>query len=222
MIYHQQFYLYNGRRNLSVSIRNYQEADFGELIEVQKACFPPPFPSELWWNKEQLQNHVSLFPEGAICVEVEGKIVGSMTGLLVSFDPADITHTWEDITDNGYIRNHDSKGNSLYVVDICVHPEFRKLDLGKWMMQAMYQVVVHLNLDRLIGGGRIPGYHKVANEMSVDNYVQLVIKGERKDPVLSFLLRCGRTPLGIVKDYLDDEESHNSAVLMEWKNPFRY
>ena len=55
-------------------------------------------------------------------MEVDGRVVGSMTGLLVDFDSKHPEHTWETITDNGYIRNHDPKGNTLYVVDISVSP----------------------------------------------------------------------------------------------------
>ncbi|ARK30205.1 GNAT family N-acetyltransferase [Halalkalibacter krulwichiae] len=220
-MYKKQLYLFHEKQNVKVIIRNYQENDFEQLIQIQKASFPPPFPSDLWWNKEQLKNHITLFQEGALCVEVEGRLVGSMTGLIVSFDPANPEHTWEDITDNGYIRNHDPNGNTLYVVDICVHPDYRKLDLGKWLMQSMYEVVVHKGLDRLLGGGRLPGYHKVAETMSVEQYLHAVIKGDLKDPVTTFLLRCGRTPLGIVTNYLEDKESRNYAALMEWRNPFK-
>jgi hypothetical protein len=74
---------------------------------------------------------VTLFPQGALCNEVDGEIAGSMTGLLVEIDPQHPEHSWEEITDNGYIRNHNPKGNTLYVVDIGVRPAFRKLGLGK-------------------------------------------------------------------------------------------
>jgi len=37
---------------------------------------------------------------------------------------------------------------------------------------------------------------------------------------MTFLLRCGRTPVKLVENYLEDEESHNYAMLMEWRNPF--
>jgi ribosomal protein S18 acetylase RimI-like enzyme len=221
MAYQKQLYLFNQGRNVEVVIRNYQREDFNQLIEIQKASFPPPFPSDLWWNKEQLTNHVTLFPEGALCVEVEGIVVGSMTGLLVNFDPSHPAHTWEEMTDDGYIRNHDPNGNTLYIVDICVHPSYRKLDLGKWLMQSMYEVVVYKGLDRLLGGGRLPGYHKLADQMSAEEYLDAVLKGDLKDPVTTFLLRCGRTPLSLVANYLEDEESHNYAVLMEWRNPFK-
>ncbi|MCD4838922.1 MULTISPECIES: GNAT family N-acetyltransferase [Neobacillus] len=220
-MYHSELYVFDQDRPIPVCIRNYTKDDFDQLIEIQSECFPPPFPSELWWNKEQLTNHVTLFPEGALCVEINGELAGSLTGLCVDFDPNDAAHTWGEITDHGYIRNHDPNGNTLYIVDISVRPKYRKLGLGKLMMQAMYHVVIEKGYDRLLGGGRMPGYHKVADQMSPEAYLQAIISGQLKDPVITFLLRCGRVPLGIAKDYLEDEESCNYAVLMEWKNPFK-
>ncbi|KON87665.1 acetyltransferase [Sporosarcina globispora] len=221
MAYRSEFYVLDGDRPVPVTIRNYSKADFQQLIDIQAECFPPPFPSDLWWNEEQLSNHVALFPDGALCIEVEGVLAGSLTGLIVGFDPSHPKHTWEEITDSGYIRNHSFQGNTLYIVDISVRPKFRKLGLGKLMMQAMYQVVINLGLDRLLGGGRMPGYHKYAHEMSAEDYLQQLIDGKKKDPVITFLLRCGRTPLSVAENYLEDEESLNYGVLMEWKNPFK-
>jgi ribosomal protein S18 acetylase RimI-like enzyme len=221
MGYESFFYVYDGVKTLPAAVRNYGREDFSELISIQSECFPPPFPEELWWNREQLENHVSLFPEGALCIEVDGELAGSLTGLLVQFDPASPAHTWEEVTDGGYIRKHDPAGNTLYIVDISIRPKYRKLGLGKLLMQAMYQTVISLGLDRLLGGGRMPGYHKHAARMTPEEYVRKVTEGELKDPVLSFLLGCGRVPLTIAAGYLEDEESLNYACLMEWKNPFR-
>jgi ribosomal protein S18 acetylase RimI-like enzyme len=218
--YWKELYVFDQDRPVKAVIRTYTEQDFDGLIRIQQECFPPPFPSELWWNKEQLANHVKLFPQGAICVEIEGRPVASITGLRVSFDPAHADHTWEAITDSGYIRNHDPNGNALYIVDISVVPEYRKLGLGKWMMLSMYEVVVQLKIERLLGGGRLPGYHRHADTMSAEEYTQAVLEGRLKDPVMTFLLRCGRTPVKLVSGYLEDEESRNYAMLMEWKNPF--
>ena len=221
MAYRSEFFVLNDGKPIPVVIRNYTKADFDELICIQSECFPPPFPEKLWWNKKQLLNHVTLFPEGAICIEVDGMLAGSMTGLCIQFDPQHPAHTWEEITDGGYIRNHDKHGNTLYIVDISIRPSYRKLGLGKLMMQVMYQMVVHLGLERLLGGGRISGYHEKANKMTVKQYVSAVMAGKVKDPVITFLLNCGRTPVELIENYLDDEESHHYGLLMEWKNPFK-
>jgi len=220
-MYRKEFFVFDKERPVPAVIRNYTENDFVGLIRIQQESFPPPFPSELWWNTEQLKNHVTHFPEGALCIEVDGEMAGSMTGLIVDFDPQHPEHTWEEITDHGYIRNHNPNGNTLYVVDIGVRPAYRKLGLGKWLMFAMYDVVVHRGLDRLLGGGRMPGYLAKSSQMSAEEYIEGVIKGEWKDPVITFLLRCGRTPVKVVANYLDDEESCHYGTLMEWKNPFK-
>ncbi|MGG4441066.1 GNAT family N-acetyltransferase [Brevibacillus fortis] len=220
-MYRKELYVFEGDKPRKAVIRNYNRSDFFELIQIQAESFPPPFPSELWWNQEQLTNHITLFPEGAICVEVDGILAGSMTGLLVKFDPAHPEHEWEDVTDGGYIRNHDSQGDTLYIVDICIRPSFRKLGLGQQMMQAMYELVVQKGLRRLLGGGRMPGYGRYADQWTPEQYLERVLTGEVKDPVITFLMRCGRTPVQVVADYLEDEESRNYATLMEWKNPFQ-
>ncbi|MEC1723118.1 GNAT family N-acetyltransferase [Schinkia azotoformans] len=220
-MYRSEFFIFHDGKSYPVVVRNYIQADFRELIQIQSECFPPPFPSDLWWEEEQLTNHVTLFPEGAMCVEVGSELAGSMTGLIVDFDPKHPNHTWEEITDNGYIRNHDPNGNTLYIVDIAVRPSFRKFGLGKLMMEAMYHTVIKLGLNRLLGGGRMPGYHKMADQLTPEEYIREVTEGKTKDPVISFLLRCGRTPLAVVENYLEDAESLNYGALMEWKNPFK-
>ena len=219
-MYRKEFYVFGQDKPVPVVIRNYEEEDFSGLILIQQESFPPPFPAELWWKEEQLKNHVTLFPQGALCIEVNGELAGSMTGLLVDFNPLHPEHSWEEITDSGYIRTHNPNGNTLYVVDIGVRPKFRNLGLGKWLMLSMYEVVVHLRLERLLGGGRMPGYHKYANNLSPEQYLKEVVRGELDDPVITFLLRSGRTPVKVIANYLDDEESCNYGTLMEWKNPF--
>ncbi|MFC4597934.1 GNAT family N-acetyltransferase [Cohnella hongkongensis] len=207
-------------RMLALTIRNYGRGDFASLIALQERCFPPPFPSELWWKEEQLAEHVARFPEGALCAEAEGTIVGSMTALRVTVRPNE-PHDWATITDNGYIRNHEPDGDTIYVVDLCIDPRYRKMGLGKWLMQSMYETVVHLGCLRLLGGGRMPGYHAHADRLAPEEYVRKVCEGELRDPVISFMLRCGRLPIGVAAQYLEDEQSLNYAALMEWRNPFK-
>ncbi|THF74575.1 GNAT family N-acetyltransferase [Cohnella fermenti] len=210
----------DGNRCAPAVIRNYTREDFAGLIEVQKLSFPPPFPSELWWSEEQLGEHVSRFPEGALCAEMDGRIVGSMTALRRTFRDGD-RHDWASVTDDGCIRNHEPDGDTVYVVDICVAPGYRRFGFGKWLMQSMYETVVHLGADRLLGGGRMPGYHSESPGLTPEEYVEQVEAGERTDPVLTFLLRCGRVPVGVVRNYLEDEQSGSNAALMEWRNPFK-
>jgi len=220
-MYRKTQYVVQEGKLVLATLRNYNVNDFEGLIEIQRESFPLPFPSELWWNREQLMSHVELFPQGAICVEIDGKLVGSITSLLVDFDPENPQHTWEEVTDSGYIRTHLRDAKTLYIVDVSVKPSFRKLDLGKLLIQSMYERVIEDKLERVLGGGRMSGYHLHADAFSPEQYVEAVVAGELRDPVISFLLRCGRTPVAIVANYLDDKESLNYGLLMEWRNPFK-
>lgn len=219
-MYYKTLYAFDDKKPVPVIIRNYREQDFAEMIRIQAEAFPPPYPSELWWNEEQLRSHIALFPEGALCAEINGELAGSVTGLKIRYNAQEAAHSWAEVTDNGYLRTHRPDGDTLYIADICVRPKYRKLGLGKELIQSLYHVVVEQRLQRLLGAGRMPGYHLHADEMTADQYLAAVVEGRLSDPVISFLLRCGRTPVGVAADYLEDEESKNYAALMEWRNPF--
>lgn len=219
-MYYKEQYVFKGEQISKAIIRNYREEDFDALINIQRECFPPPFPDDLLWNREQLTSHLAHYPEGALCIEIEGELAGSLTGMLMDFDEDSSSHNWEQVTDSGYISTHEPEGKSFYIVDIGIRPAYRKMELGKFLLQSAYERVIVDRLERVIGGGRMPGYKRVSNEMTAEHYAEKVLAGELKDPVITFLMRSGRTPVGLVKGYLDDEDSGNYALLMEWKNPF--
>ncbi|MFD1032275.1 GNAT family N-acetyltransferase [Metaplanococcus flavidus] len=219
-MYSKEQFVFQGEKVYKAIIRNYRQADFKDLIEIQRECFPPPFPDELLWNEKQLANHIKYYPEGALCVEIDGKLAGSLTGMLTDFNPNHSTHNWEEVTDRGYITTHNPDGKSFYIVDVGVKPAFRKMEIGKLLQQAAYERVIEDGLERVIGGGRMPGFKYFSADMSAEQYVDKVLAGEMKDPVITFLMRSGRTPVKLVENYLDDEDSRDFALLMEWKNPF--
>lgn len=219
-MYYKEQYVFKGNQISKTIVRNYRESDFDALIKLQKECFPPPFSDELLWNQKQLSSHLAHYPKGALCIEIDGELAGSLTGMLINFDGTVASHNWEEITDRGYINTHEPDGKSFYIVDIGIRPAFRKMELGKLLLQATYEQVIKDGLERVIGGGRMPGYQQLSFELTAEQYVQKVLEGELKDPVITFLMRSGRTPVRLVEDYLDDEDSKNYALLMEWKNPF--
>lgn len=202
----------------TIHIRPYTLADFDALLDVQREAFPPPFPEELWWSREQITAHMETFPAGAMLAEVDGVVVGSATSLIVKHrhEP----HTWAEVADDGYIRtSHQPDGDSLYGIDICVKPSWRGRGIAQRLYEARKELVVQLGLKRYLAGCRIPGYHRVAAQMAAAQYVEAVTAGKLQDTVLSFMLKQGLHPVGILDDYLDDEESLNKAVLVEWVNP---
>jgi GNAT superfamily N-acetyltransferase len=200
-------------------VRPYSEEDFRNIQQMERVVYPPPWPQDDLWSTDQLQSHIDVFSEGALCAEYDNDIVGTMTTLIVDDIPED-KHTWEEITDHGYLTNsHNEQGDTLYVADLQVDPTYRKLGIGKRLMKESYELVRRLGLRRLIGAVRMPGYYKYANELTPEEYVKAILDGKLKDQVINFMLRCGRKPLKVVKNYLHDIKSENNALLMEWRNP---
>ena len=165
-------------------IRNIQESDIDAIIELQAKCFPGMEP----WKRKHLESHLDHFSEGQFCAEFEGKIIGSCSSLLLNFDEYDDRHTWDDITDNGYITNHDPDGYNMYGIEVMVHPDYRRMKIGHRLYEARKDLARRLNLKSIIIGGRIPNYYKYADELTAREYVQQVTLHKIYDPVLSFQL----------------------------------
>lgn len=206
-------------RGMDIIVRSYTEADIPALIDVQRACFPPPYPAEQLWSPDQLRSHIAVFPAGAMCAEVAGRIVGSCTSLIIDFDPAHPDHSWDEVADGGYIRRtHNPNGNTLYGIDMAVIPEFRGRGVARAMYRARFQLVKELGLERFLAAGRMPGYAAYADKLSPEAYADKVIAGEIIDPVLTPQLRCGLRPVKVIRNYIPDEESRDCALLLEWRN----
>ncbi|MCI3922205.1 bifunctional GNAT family N-acetyltransferase/carbon-nitrogen hydrolase family protein [Paenibacillus sp. TRM 82003] len=198
-----------------IQLRNIERRDFDEMIALQRDCFPNMDP----WTKEQLESHLDQFPEGQICVEYDGQIIGTCSSLIVNFDEYDDQHTYDEITDNGYITNHNPDGYNLYGIEVMVHPAYRRMKIGRRLYEARKQLAQRLNLKSIVIGGRIPNYHKYADKYTPKQYVEQVAMHNLYDPVLTFQLMNGFTVKRINRKYLDDDKASLSfATLMEWNN----
>ena len=207
-------------RDLGVIVRNTQSEDIPKIVNLQQESFPYLARYGNIWHPEELQSHIRIFPEGQfVAVEPNGTIVGSASTLIVSLDPNYAEHTWKEITANGMFTNHNSSGDSLYGADISTHPKHRHEGIGGMLYDARKELVVKLNLRRMIAGGRLFNYSEYADRMSAIDYAQKVIKGELRDPVLSFELANGFKFIKVLPNYLDDVRSLNYASFIEWLNP---
>lgn len=198
-----------------VAVRNLQMSDLDRLIELQALCFPGMSP----WLPEHVESQLRVFPEGQIGIEYEGKLVASCSSLIVDFDDYDEWHDWRSIADNGYIRNHDPEGDTLYGIEMMVHPAFRGRKLARRLYDARKNLARERNLRRIIIGGRIPGYGDHANEMTAREYVEQVMAKMLFDPVLTAQLSNGFSLQRLIEGYMpSDEESRGYATFLEWSN----
>ncbi len=203
-----------------VRIRNTKKEDIHKIVELQKESFPLLANYGNIWHEEELHNHLNIFPEGQfVALEPDGTVVGSASTLVVSLNPEYADHTWKEITANGMFTNHNPHGDSLYGADISTHPKYRHEGIGSMLYDERKQLVIKLNLKRMIAGGRLYNYVEYANQMSAPDYAHNVIAGKLHDPVLSFEIANGFRFIKVLSNYLDDVRSLNYASFIEWINP---
>lgn len=88
------------------------------------------------------------------------------------------------------------------------------------MTEARFALIHALNLRGLVAGSAIMDYHKVADHVSVEEYVEDVIAGRRFDTNLSKQLKIGFRALAVIPDYVpDDWRTLGYGVTIVWDNP---
>ena len=198
-----------------IRLRRLSIEDFEELIALQRRCFPKMKP----WLREQVDSQISIFPEGQLIIEIDGVIVASCANLIVDYSDYKDWNDWMELSGKGYIRNHDPEGDTLYGIEIMVHPDHRGMKLARRLYDARKELCRDNNLARMMIGGRIPGYAAHKETMTATQYVARVMEKALYDPVLTAQLANGFQLRQLVPDYLpSDEDSGGYATCMEWPN----
>lgn len=189
--------------------------DHPAVVRLQQICFPgiPP------WTFEQFESQLTIFPEGQIGIECDGKLVASSSSLILRYDEQTDWHNYKKLSDSGFIRNHVADGDTLYGIEIMVDPNFRGMRLSRRLYDERKELCRHKNLARIMIGGRIPGYGQHADTMTAREYIEGVMDKSLFDPVLTAQLSNGFALQGLIPNYLpSDHESRGYATFLEWKN----
>lgn len=198
-------------------LRQIEEEDIEEIVEMAQKGFANP---DIAFDADSYKSHIKRFPEGQVCIEYNGKIVGSASSVIINYDEYGDDHSFSEVSGNGHIGNHDPDGLTLYGLDVVVHPDYRHLKIGRRLYEARRDICKKFNLKNIIFGGRIPNYHKYADQMSPLEYAKKVERQEIYDPVIIFQLMNGFKLMGIKEGYLpNDKASLENATLMKWENP---
>lgn len=198
-----------------ILVRPLTHDDIDDLIALNRACFPGMPP----WDRRHVESQLRHFPEGQLVVEIDGVIVASAGSVIVDYADYADWHDWKEVSDQGYLRNHDPEGDTLYGVEIQVHPDFRGRKLARRLYDARKAICRERNLVRMVIGGRIPGYAAASAEMSAQAYAEAVVARRRHDPVLTAQLANGFHLVRLEADYLpSDEDSAGWATILEWIN----
>lgn len=198
-----------------VVLRNLTIDDFEMLVAMAEKCFPGMVP----WTLEQIKSQLTIFPEGQICVEIDGRLAASSSSLILEYNPSLEWHNWKAVADGGRIRNHNPKGDTLYGIEVMVDPDFRGMKLARRLYDARKELCRQRNLARIIIAGRIPGYHQYADQLTAREYIERVVAKSIVDRVLTVQIANGFSVRGLIADYLPaDIESCGYATYLEWLN----
>lgn len=200
-----------------IQVRPTQPTDFAAIEKLCRVVYPESPP----WTPELLSSTLDAFPAGQLVALDEGgrRVVGMAASLIVTWDDYTIDANWRDMTSGGSFANHDASGRTLYGAEVMVHPDMQSRGVGQALYQARRELVRRLRLLRIRAGARLRGYHRVAAQMTADEYVQAVVRRELVDPTLTFQLKQHFRVLAVVSDYLKrDPESLGYAAVIEWIN----
>ena len=165
-----------------VVVRPMTLADVPLVIELQSRVFPG-MPI---WTTEELTHHLSVFPEGQLVATDEtGRVLGSSSSLIIDWDDYAESAKWSTITGDGSFDTHNPLGKTLYGADMSVDPLVHRQGIGSLFYEARKKLIKERGMKRLLTGGRIPGYRRVAEKLTPMEYVAEVVSGKRKDPTLS-------------------------------------
>lgn len=166
-----------------LSLRTIEPTDYPELAELMDLVFPDVGGS---WPRLTIMDLIHQFPDGQICIEDNGKIVGAALTIKVDYNRFSLPHLYTDIiTENNVIQNQVT-GDAMYGLDVFVHPDYRGLRLGRRLYDARKELCRSKNFKAILAGGRIPNYHQYADELSVAEYIDKVKTPRiaRPDPLI--------------------------------------
>lgn len=195
-----------------LSLEDYDELKKAMMVSYAKL-------EDAYWEYHEIEQLINLFPEGQVVVKVNDQIAGCALSIIVDAKMAQKRHTYKQVTGNYKFTTHKPDGDILYGIDLFIKPEFRGLRLGRRLYDYRKELCERMNLEGVAFGGRIPNYHKYAEELTPRQYIDKVKKKEIEDPVLNFQISNDFHPSKILKGYLaGDVESKDYAVLLEWDN----
>jgi predicted amidohydrolase/ribosomal protein S18 acetylase RimI-like enzyme len=203
---------------LRVKVRPWRKEDIPAVIAAHRAAYPE-YDEQAYYTERYYELQLDAFPEGQLLAEVDGKVVGYATALIVQLEDDAQTYTYEEITGGGTFATHDPSGDTLYGADIGVDKDYRSLGISKLLYEARRKIMQRYNLRRMVAYGRIPGYNAYAGKMTAEEYVEKVVSGEIGDPALRAHLRAGYRVKRVLLDFLWDNSSLNYSTLLEMVNP---
>jgi len=190
-----------------------------DVVDLQRACFPPPFPDEMLWTAEHLERHLTVFPGGQFVALNGDQVIASASSTIISEVNWSSHRSWDETVGGPFLHTFDPAGTTVYGLDISVHPNFRGKGVGRLLYQTRFDLVRRMRMERYGTACRLPGFLAHSAQFpgtSVDQYAKEVVSGLIADRTLTPLLRYGLSFITVIHQYMEDCESGDAAALLEW------
>lgn len=202
---------------MNIEIRHLTFDDYAELKKSMIDSYADI--GGTFWKEETIKRLLEKFPEGQLCAVVDNVVVGSALSIKIPYSVSSTEHNYRTITGDYTLSTHNPKGDTMYGIEVFVHPDFRKLRIGRRLYDSRKELCEKLNLKSIVAGGRIPYYHKYSSTLSPKEFIEKVSSKEVYDPTLTFQLSNGFHVIRLMKNYLEgDIASEEYATLIEWNN----
>jgi predicted amidohydrolase/GNAT superfamily N-acetyltransferase len=201
-----------------LEIRTARPGDVPGIVELSRRVYADQGP----YTPGQIIGQINAFAQGTFVALYDGQVAGYAATLRVTEARVMARHTWDEVTGAGYASQNNARGEWLYGIEVMVDPAHRRLRLGKRLYQARERLCVDLGLRGIAFGGRLPGFRRHRKtHPDPQGYVDAVLSGDLRDPVMGFQMKAGFVPAKALPDYApEDRASGGHAVLMLWHNPY--
>lgn len=187
--------------------------DISGLIDLDRRKW-----GDLAAGRDKWESRMSTFREGTRVAVLEDKIVGVFVNHIVDYpEVVDGRYpTWEEITADGYITNHNPGGNMVYGVNFAVDSPIPKVAYNI-LGDVIREVARPRGLPWRIGyrAPFVSKYHKEhgAGKLSKDKVLELALE----DPIVNRLFfRQGFKLVGVSENYFSrDKASDGWGVIVE-------
>ena len=189
----------SGKRSAKLEVRQATPKDVGGIV----ALVDRAYERISGYSRGMVRGQINNYPEGQFVALYEGKIAGYCATMRLDERLALCPHSWEEITGDGFGSRHDPTGDWLYGFEMCVDPDLRGVRIGQRLYDIRKALAERLELKGMVLGGRMPGYARHKRKVGTPKaYLDKVLEGQIRDPIVSFQLRNGFEPIGILKNYL--------------------
>lgn len=201
-----------------IKIRPAKVTDIPRYLEIVEEVWP----EQLSVAEDQVRKRLELNPDGVVVAEVDGRVVGMATGILLDSYDFDHPMSWYETTADGWCTTHCPGGKVVFGVDLTVSAKDAPSGTVDALAVGQGRYAIASGAKYYVFGERLPKYHLYADSMSVEEYAAARdADGKYIDPQIGMYQRVpGLSIVCPIKDYIDDPESLNWGLLLRWRNPF--